>query len=277
MIKKLLLISPLVLLGVAMDIASNSAPASSSGAPDEKDCSTAGCHASYPANSGPGSVTIQFDAGDENYVPGQTYTISVEVKQAGILRFGFQLLALNQNNENAGVLSPIDYSDNQVLSGYGPFAARKYMTYTYKSTEALVPGTGKWFFTWTAPAKPEGKITFYAAGIAANNNGNDAGDYTYTRSLSLDAPPDLNYSLDIFPNPSNGNAQLTYSIAQEGKVTLELINALGQTERQLQELTLPAGKYSLSLDANKTLSDGVYFVRLTANDQVLIKKIIFKK
>lgn len=278
MIKKLLILIPVFILSVAaLDINSNSAPASSSGAPDEKDCSTAGCHATYAANSGPGSITVQIEGAPQQYVPGKTYTISVEVNQPNINRFGFQLLALNQANDNAGTLSPIDYTSNQVVSGYGDFASRKYITYTYKSTEAITPGTGKWYFKWTAPTTSQGKITFYAAGIAADNNGNDAGDYTYTKSISLEAPPAYNFSLSVFPNPINSNTQLYYSVSEESNVRIELLNALGQNESILVEESLMPGKYSLPLVAQVQLAEGLHFVRFIANNKTIVKKIIINK
>ena len=44
-------------------------------------------------------------------------------------------------------------------------------------------GSKAFSFSWTSPATASGNITFYAAGIAANNNGSESGDYVYTTNL----------------------------------------------------------------------------------------------
>ena len=43
-----------------------------------------------------------------------------------------------------------------------------------------------WTFKWTAPNTCSGRITFYAAGNAANNDRNDTGDFIYTSATSID-------------------------------------------------------------------------------------------
>jgi hypothetical protein len=185
MIKKLLFIFPVILFTtVALQIDSNSAPASTTGAPDEADCTTSGCHQSFGTNSGSGSLAINFANGLTNYTPGKTYTLTLEVNQSSLVRFGFQMVALkNKDNKNVGVFTPIDGTRNQVTTGFGNLSDRKYITYTFKSTSTQTAGKNTWTFNWTAPQTDEGPVTFYAAAIAANNDGSDLGDYCYTTSL----------------------------------------------------------------------------------------------
>src|ERR1041385_7098079 len=40
---------------------------------------------------------------------------------------------------------------------------------------------------WKAPSQTVGRVTFYAAGNAANGNGDPSGDFIYTTSVSLEA------------------------------------------------------------------------------------------
>ncbi len=278
MIKQLLFISPLVILGVAMDISSNSAPASSTGAPGEVDCTTSGCHSTFKVNSGPGATTMSFEDGMTEYTPGKTYTINVDVNQASLIRFGFQLVAIkDKDNSNAGQLSPIDASRNQITKGYGKFAERKYMTYTYKSTEALTVGNGHWSFNWTAPATNEGPVTFYLSGLAANNDGMDIGDYCYTTSLKLGSPQvqDLNtaFSFSAFPNPVKDNITATYFLPENSDVKIEMIDLQGKITEELLSEQQQAGPYRVSLSLTKKYAPGVYFMSFKSNGNTSIQKM----
>jgi hypothetical protein len=282
MIKKVLFIFPLVLFGLGWgvnnSVTSNSAPASTSGAPGEVNCTTSGCHQSFVTNSGPGSVTINFDNGATTYIPGKTYTINVEVDQSSLIRFGFQMVALkNSDNTNIGTFIPTDASRNQVTTGYGNLSDRKYITYTFKSTSSTVAGKGTWTFNWTAPANDEGSITFYIASIAANNDGNDLGDYCYTSSLKINsnAPPinPADFSINIFPNPAKDNINVNYSITETSQVTIDLIDLQGKVVEQLFDAVQNEGEYKLSLPFTNLYKGGAYFVRFDCNEKTTFKKL----
>ena len=281
MIKKLLFITPVFLLSAAaMQVDSNSAPASNTGAPGENNCTTSSCHDTYAVNSGTGSTAINFENGITSYVPGKTYSISVEVSQASLMRFGFQMVALkNSDNANTGIFSPADVSKNQVTKGFGNLSNRKYITYTYESTLAQIPGKGSWAFNWTAPSTNEGAITFYLAGLAADNNGNDYGDYCYTKSLSISPasviPADFN--LNVFPNPGNDVLTINYSLTQAADIKIQLTNSLGQNMQELELGLQNPGDYALPFSLIKEYGKGVYFIRFIRDEKVIVKKIILTK
>jgi len=279
MVKKLLVLSGIFILCAALDITSNSAPASSSGAPGETDCTRSGCHSTFAANSGPGNIEISFENDLTNYTPGATYTIEVAVNHAYLTRFGFELVALDGQDQNAGTLLPIDNVSNQVITGYGNMASRKYMTYTYESTQAKIAGQGKWTFKWTAPAVDKGKITFYAAGIAANNNGNDAGDHCYTQKTTLSSlnSVETNAELSVYPNPASEMINLSYTLENDAQVKVELLNALGQKMQELDLGYQTAATYSLPFSLVKEYGKGVYFIRLIENEKVSVKKLMLSK
>ncbi len=277
MIKKLLFITPIFLLSAAaLQVDSNSAPASTSGAPGEVDCTTSGCHQSFTSNSGPGNTTISLENGLTNYIPGKTYTMKLEVNQPNLIRFGFQMVALkDKDNSNVGVFTATDGSRNQITTGYGNLADRKYITYTFKSTSAQTTGKGDWTFNWTAPAINEGPITFYAAAIAANNDGNDLGDYCYTKALSI-TPSQTNYTfnLNVFCNPDNNALTINYTLAQMANVKIEMVNSLGQNMQSLYLGSQAEGNYSQQFSLEKQYGKGVYFIRFTQDGKITLKKII---
>ena len=279
MIKKIFIIAPLlVLTTAAMHIESNSAPASTTGAPGEVDCATSGCHQSFITNSGSGSVSIKTDGSIANYIPGKTYSISLEVSQANLIRFGFQMVALkDKDNSNVGTFTPTDVTRNQITSGFGNLSDRKYITYTFKSTSAQTAGKGIWSFNWTAPSVNEGAITFYAAAIAANNDGNDLGDYCYTNSLKINSTATQlkdEFSIRLFPNPVKDKINVNYVITEESDTKIDLTDLQGKMIEELFHSQQPQGEYNLSLPLTNRYKGGIYVVRFNHSNKTTLKKIV---
>lgn len=68
--------------------------------------------------------------------------------------------------------------------------------------------------------------------------------------------------INIFPNPVREQATLVYHLPENGKVKLELTNALGQTVQLFCNEMQTSGTHSIQLNANH-LNAGVYFVNIT--------------
>jgi hypothetical protein len=80
---------------------------------------------------------------------------------------------------------------------------RMYILHTAAGTNPTGAGTNSWSFKWTAPPTSTGKVTFYAAGNAANNDGAQTGDLIYTTSASINpaqAPPPGPSAASFAPN-----------------------------------------------------------------------------
>ncbi|HYA18130.1 MAG TPA: hypothetical protein VEF06_11720, partial [Bryobacteraceae bacterium] len=65
------------------------------GAPgDQPSCAVGGsCHVGTPNSYTPGGVKIVLPGGSNTYVPGQTMTIQVQITDARMKSYGFQLTA----------------------------------------------------------------------------------------------------------------------------------------------------------------------------------------
>ena len=143
------------------------------------------CHDTYhEANVGPGSVRVEGGPINGVYQLGQQYTLTVTVQQAGRSRFGFQLTAIDSNGNRAGTLSAIS-SDAQINPE--TWLGRQYAEHTEIGTLATGSGNRTWQVRWTAPATDIGTVRFYIAGNAANNSGDNQGDYIYTNSAITDS------------------------------------------------------------------------------------------
>lgn len=150
-------------------------PRFTGGAGDAPEACSA-CHGGSP-NTGKGSVKITFPAA--TYTAGAKHHIIVQVSDPDQRRWGFQLSArLNSNpaNGQAGELNPTD-NFTQVLCDNGfpkPCPAGQpveFIEHTTAGTRNGTSGGASFEFDWTAPADGAGPVTFFAAGNAANGNG----------------------------------------------------------------------------------------------------------
>lgn len=143
------------------------------------------CHDSFEIpNVGPGSINLS--GAPSVYNPGQQYTFSVTVQQNNRHRFGFQLTALDQTGNRAGTLASVT-SDSQVNPETG-VGGRQYIEHTEIGTTATGASSRTWVIRWTAPSTDVGTVSFWFAGNAANDSGDNQGDYIYTKHVSSDSP-----------------------------------------------------------------------------------------
>jgi hypothetical protein len=155
---------------------------SNTGAPGESNCTA--CHSSFPVNSGSGSVSI---AGvPANYLPNQQVPLTVTTSQSDAVIYGFQLTALDNQGKQVGTFTLPAQSPQQlqIVDGFAGGNMRKYVEHTINGITPTQFGSKSWTFTWNAPAERVGKVSFYAAGNAANSDGGTSGDYIYTTSKS---------------------------------------------------------------------------------------------
>lgn len=163
---------------VANVFASQSGIAGRTGSPTESNCTS--CHSSYTLNTGGGSTTITHNIPASGYVPGTTYAISVTVAKTGLALFGFGFEALTSSNASAGTIVVTNTTKMKLVT-----AGNGRVNITHKTNGGAGTSPFAFSFNWTAPATNLGTITFYSAGVACNNNGNEAGDYVYTTSLAI--------------------------------------------------------------------------------------------
>ena len=152
-------------------------PTGLTGAPSEETC--ANCHDNL--NTGSGWLTI---TAPNQYLPGETIDVFVQVGHDGQEKWGFEVTALDGANEPIGSLVVTDALRTQYDSDGG--TGREYVMHTEEGTDTGVldvsPG---WSFQWTAPAGARQSVTFYACAVAANDAQGTNGDWVYTQSLTL--------------------------------------------------------------------------------------------
>ncbi|HTY11117.1 MAG TPA: alpha-amylase family glycosyl hydrolase [Bacteroidota bacterium] len=91
------------------------------------------------------------------------------------------------------------------------------------------------------------------------------------------APVPLAFSLSQnFPNPFNPTTLIQYSIPHTTKVSLKVYDVLGRVVATLVDERQNGGTYEVEFDG-KTLSSGVYYYRLTANNSSDVKRMLLLK
>jgi hypothetical protein len=176
--------------------------------PRENNCTS--CHSGAQPNTAQGSITIS--GLPANYLPDQQIQLTVTTSDPNAVIYGFQMVAVNRNGENAGTLSvpPANPQPLQVVTGFVNGNERKYVEHTLNGVTPTQFGSKSWTFTWTAPSERIGKIGFYAAGNGADSNGASSGDNIYLSSkASLSGTAIANFDADTRSDisvyrPSNG-------------------------------------------------------------------------
>ena len=84
---------------------------------------------------------------------------------------------------------------------------------------------------------------------------------------------DLN--LTLFPNPTNDNFNVSYSLSENSTVSIRMMSIVGAVLREDKYPSQDAGEYNLNLSfENLHLSNGIYFVEMIVNGQRTVKKIL---
>src|SRR5436853_3611337 len=72
----------------------------STGAPGDLTCSQFGCHITASVTQDSGLVNkLLFSANDTTYLPGNSYTLTLQVTDSHCQKFGFELVALKDSTD----------------------------------------------------------------------------------------------------------------------------------------------------------------------------------
>ena len=82
--------------------------------------------------------------------------------------------------------------------------------------------------------------------------------------------------LGLYPNPFSEKTRLHYGLVTKMPVQIGLYDAQGKLIDIMVDAVMPAGLYSLEMMAGD-LSDGVYFIRLLANERLHVVKVVVQK
>jgi len=99
-----------------------------------------------------------------------------------------------------------------------------------------------------------------------------APDFGFIETTDVKEVVSNDFDLQIFPNPTRGNAQVAFELAQAAEVTVEIYNLTGQLVNTLPTTRRVAGKHLLTLDHQ--LATGTYQVKLVVENKVEVARLI---
>ncbi|MDO8548628.1 MAG: T9SS type A sorting domain-containing protein [Ignavibacteria bacterium] len=98
---------------------------------------------------------------------------------------------------------------------------------------------------------------------------------TDAKEVSDQIPSD--YKLEQnYPNPFNSTTTIKFALPKESFTKLEIFNSLGEKVSTLVSETFQAGIYEYEWNA-EGLPSGIFFYRLTAENYIQVKKLLFMK
>ncbi len=237
------------------------APAGCSSAPANGNatCAKSGCHSGTASAR---DLMISSDVAPSGYIPGGIYTITVSITQAGISKWGFECSPQDGGGNVIGTLAITNSTQTQLLSG-------TYVTHKSAGNTSTTAGFKSWSFRWTAPSVGTGSVPFYASVMAANGNGNDAGDLVFKDTYTVYEDPNTGIvekanTLDfaVFPNPVEGNMiQVNFNANAESSSRIRVLSFHGEVVNEINHIASSNGTQQTTLDMNN-LAKGVYFIEI---------------
>jgi hypothetical protein len=165
----------------------NGAPASRTGAPATgglaAESSCLNCHSGNTLNSG-GSVTVL--GVPALFHGGHTYRLTVHLVSSqttgsSTRNWGFQLTAVDTaNGQGAGTFAVVSAAQTAIISGSSTFSTRRYVDQLSGGTQDGAGSPVEWQVDWTAPTAGATRVRFFVAGLAADGDGSESGDWVYT-------------------------------------------------------------------------------------------------
>lgn len=248
-----------------------------SGAPgstgDMGTCANSGCHVDGALNA---SLEVSFTTTSSEavteYQPGTEYFVDLMISaDQTFAGSGFQIIAMDENEESIGTWNS--------LPGAAQTSELNGRTYA-EHNQNLTNGPTLWQLNWTAPVEGSGAVTFYAAALANNNNGNTAGDGVATTNFTIsefgvsstnNANQDLT-SMLISPNLIVDQVNVSVFSKRSGDFDLNIITTSGQLV-YAENINLQVGENQKSLDLGQ-LGQGLYFLQIRGENQVMTQRVI---
>ena len=81
--------------------------------------------------------------------------------------------------------------------------------------------------------------------------------------------------LNVFPNPTDRNATISYSLKANSKIEIAVFDIMGKQVQSLVNSEQSMGAHSIAW--NPDLNSGVYFIRLTTDNNVINRKVVINK
>jgi len=119
-------------------------------------------------------------------------------------------------------------------------------------------------------------FTLSGTGVIGNQFGEENEDtYLFMPKIFVQGNTDAGFEFSGYPNPFNGEASITYNLPENGMVTLNVYNAIGEVVATLVNENQESGKHSVVF-SEKNLATGLYTFKLEFTGLDTSKCLILK-
>lgn len=252
---------------------SGGAPSARTGAPGESSCVS--CHSGSAQDGNNGINELVLDGGGTDYDPGVSNSMTLTLTDAAN-KNGFELVALDDNDEMAGSFTITDATNTQTVSNSQ--LSRDYVTHTSNGNSQSV-----WSFDWDAPTG-SGDVTFYVATNKTNFSGTNSGDVIYLSSHTF-SNPQLSASeeekaenpFEVGYSPSEHALHLDFSVENETEVAVNVVDLSGRSVYYNNEGQYIPGTFSEKVRLPEGLKNGIYSVTIFIGNQPFTNKVMITK
>ena len=178
-----------------------------------------------------------------------------------------------ENFNNFAATASITLNATNVYFSQGPFSGKSYyMNDVYNDTAYAASFYGG-TLTFSATLRAYGSAVYILADSVFHMT------VPTLTSVAVQPQPTAPIAFTLnqnFPNPFNPSTMIQYSIPHASRVTLKVYDVLGRVVSVLVDEQKNAGTYSIEFDG-RSLSSGVYYYRLTSNNNSDVKRMLLLK
>lgn len=242
------------------------------GSPGNENCSN--CHGP-DVQSGNSMNLLTLKLNDNpvaGYIPGETYTVSLEMTVNPTAR-GFNATVLDANNEETGSFETIPDAVTDGARANGAIA-------THNSNSNLAD----WKWTWIAPSTNVGDVTFYVATLKSDG-GFPQNFITYLSQHTfspLSGSVQENSSLDKYGfkagySAENNSVTMNFNSLIAGEMIFNLVDLTGRSVFYYKMGTSKVGKNQEKIVLPENLKNGNYIVNMSVNNNFMEQQIMIQK
>jgi immune inhibitor A len=213
---------------------------------------------------------------------------------SGLLIWHVDESAPTQNGNNAYEWYPTSGDDSQhflvaLEQADGQFELENTSAYSPAVSDIADPFPGSLGVTTFGPSSTPNTSSYLSGStlVAVTGIATAGSDITADLIVGIaasngdDPPVELPFTVELnqnYPNPFNPTTVIEFTISQGSDVTLEVFNVLGQKIITAVDGDLPAGTHSVSWDgadySGDPVASGIYFYRLTAGEEEIVRKMV---
>ena len=251
---------------------SGGAPSGRTGAPGETNCTA--CHSGSTQDGNPVNDLV-LNGGGTDYTAGETTPMTLTLTDDAA-KNGFQLVALNSDNEMAGTFTITDNTNTKfVASG---LLNRDYVTHTSNGTSL-----NTWTFDWESPIEG-GDVTFYVATNKTNSSATNQGDVIYLSQHTFSAPDvssieeeKISESLEVLYSAHKNAVLADFEISNPSNISFNIVGLDGKSVYFKNVNHFVLGVYSEMLRLPNDIRDGVYITTIFIDNKPLSKKLFISR